>query len=58
MNTVDNLRIVGQATSPGLIIGQAFVYHNRAESLSAPRSIRDHEIEEELGARRASRLRP
>jgi hypothetical protein len=49
VNTVDNLRIVGRATSPGLVIGPAFVYHIRIEALSAPRSISRHEIDEELG---------
>src|SRR5438105_4189068 len=48
MNTVNNLRIVGQATSPGLVVGQTFVYHNPVEALSTPRSISHHEIEQEL----------
>ena len=46
---MDNLKVIGLATSPGLIIGQAFVYHNQIEALSMPRSINRHEVDEELG---------
>jgi phosphoenolpyruvate-protein phosphotransferase len=49
VRTIDECRIIGQPTAPGLAIGQAFVYRNRVDALSVPRSIRRHEIEEELG---------
>jgi phosphoenolpyruvate-protein phosphotransferase len=50
VRTIDEeLRIAGQATAPGLVIGRAFVYRNQVDALSAPRSIRRHEIEKELG---------
>ena len=49
MSTIRELRIAGQATAPGLVIGQAFVFRNRVDTLSAPRSIGRHEIEKELG---------
>jgi phosphotransferase system enzyme I (PtsI) len=43
-----SLRIAGQVTSPGLVIGQAFVYRDRPDELSPPRAIKQHQIEEEL----------
>jgi len=44
----NELRIHGQATAPGLVIGQTFVYRNSVDALSEPRTIRRHEIAEEL----------
>jgi phosphoenolpyruvate-protein kinase (PTS system EI component) len=48
MRTRENLRLLGRATSPGLVIGEAFVYRDHPGILSAPRSISRHEIEEEV----------
>lgn len=48
MDELQNLRIVGQATSPGLVIGPAFVYHDHPDELSPPRAIKRNQIEEEL----------
>jgi phosphoenolpyruvate-protein phosphotransferase (PTS system enzyme I) len=45
---MENLRLVGRATSPGLVVGKAFVYHDHLGALSVPRSIGRHEIEKEL----------
>ncbi|MEI6279269.1 MAG: phosphoenolpyruvate--protein phosphotransferase [Verrucomicrobiae bacterium] len=42
------MRIAGRVTSPGLVIGPAFVYHDRPDELSPPRTIKRHQIEEEL----------
>ena len=46
--TMENLRLSGRATSPGLVIGKAFVYRDHSSVLSAPRSISRHEIDEEV----------
>jgi phosphoenolpyruvate-protein phosphotransferase (PTS system enzyme I) len=48
MRTRENLRLSGRATSPGLVIGKAFVYRDHPGVLSAPRSISRHEVEEEV----------
>ena len=48
MNETQNLRIAGKGTSPGLVIGPAFVYRDHPENLSPPRDIKRHQIEEEL----------
>ena len=48
MGTMENLRLLGRATSPGLVVGKTFVYRDHLGTLSAPRSIGRHEIEEEL----------
>lgn len=40
--------MAGQVTSPGLVIGKAFVYRNHPEAMSPPRTIKYHQIEEEL----------
>jgi phosphotransferase system enzyme I (PtsI) len=45
---MENLRLSGRATSPGLVVGKAFVYRDQPGILSAPRSISRHEIEEEV----------
>lgn len=42
------MRISGQVTSPGLVIGPAFVYRNHPAALSPPRSIKRNQIEGEL----------
>jgi phosphoenolpyruvate-protein phosphotransferase len=49
MRTTENLKLSGRATSPGLVIGKAFVHHEHPSVLSRPRSISRHEIEEEVG---------
>lgn len=49
MNEPQNLTIAGQATSPGLVIGEAFVYSDPLDALSVPRSIEHDQVEEELG---------
>lgn len=43
-----NVRIAGQATSPGLVKGRAFVHRNLLDALSAPRAIATHQVGEEL----------
>lgn len=43
-----NVRIAGQVTSEGLVIGWAFVHCNLLDALSAHRAIATHQIEEEL----------
>ena len=48
MRIRENLRLSGRATSPGLVIGKAFVYRDHPGVLSAPRSISRHEVEEEV----------
>lgn len=48
MNEEQNLRIAGEVTSPGLVVGPAFVYYDDKESLSPPRAIQQHQIQEEL----------
>jgi phosphoenolpyruvate-protein phosphotransferase len=45
---MENLKLAGRATSPGLVVGKAFVYRNHLGALSVPRSISRHEIDEEL----------
>lgn len=39
-----NTRIAGQATSPGLVMGRAFVHRNLLEKLSAPRAISERQV--------------
>ena len=46
-----NVRIAGQVTSEGLVIGWAFVHCNLLDALSAHRAIATHQIEEELDLR-------
>lgn len=48
MSEPQNLKIVGRSTSPGMVIGPAFVYHDRPDKLSPPRDIRRNQVEEEL----------
>ncbi|TSA29988.1 MAG: phosphoenolpyruvate--protein phosphotransferase [Verrucomicrobiaceae bacterium] len=48
MSESRNLKIVGRSTSPGLVIGPAFVYHDRPDKLSPPRAIGRNQVEEEL----------
>lgn len=48
MDEQQNLKIAGQATSPGLVMGPAFVYDDHPDALSPPRAIKRHQIEEEL----------
>ncbi len=48
MNEQQNLRLVGDVTSPGLVIGPAFVYRDCLDALSPPRAIKQHQIEAEL----------
>jgi phosphotransferase system enzyme I (PtsI) len=48
MNEQQNLRIAGEVTSPGLVIGPAFVYRDCREALSPPRAIKQDQIKEEL----------
>ena len=48
MGEQQNIRLAGQATSPGLVIGPAFVYRDHPDELSPPRAIKRHQIEEEL----------
>ena len=48
MNEQQNLKIAGEVTSPGLVIGPAFVYRDRPDALSPPRAIERHQIEAEL----------
>jgi len=48
MGTMENLKLSGRATSPGLVVGKTFVYRDHLGALSEPRSISRHEIEEEL----------
>lgn len=48
MNRQSNLRIGGQVTSPGMVIGPAFVYHDHPDALSPPRTIKKHQIEKEM----------
>ena len=43
-----NVRIAGQVTSEGLVIGSAFVHCNLLDAFSAHRGIATHQIEEEL----------
>lgn len=43
-----NVRIAGQATSPGVVKGRAFVHRNLQDALSAPRAIATHQVGEEL----------
>jgi phosphoenolpyruvate-protein phosphotransferase len=43
-----NVEIAGQATSPGLVKGRAFVHRNLLDALSAPRAIATHQVGEEL----------
>jgi phosphoenolpyruvate-protein phosphotransferase len=47
MNEQTNLRIAGRATSPGLVVGRAFVHRNLLDALSAPRAIAKNEVGEE-----------
>ncbi|MCK9589244.1 MAG: hypothetical protein WC076_10720 [Terrimicrobiaceae bacterium] len=49
MTAKANLKLKGQAASPEVVFGKAFVYQNRKESLFDKRSIGRHEIEKELG---------
>jgi hypothetical protein len=42
-----NVRIAGQVTSEGLVIGWAFVHCNLLDALSAHRAIATHQIEED-----------
>lgn len=48
MNQPQNMRIAGQATSPGMVIGPAFVFCDHLKDLSPPRDIKRHQIEAEL----------
>jgi len=48
MNETQNFRVSGQATSPGMVIGPAFVFRDHPEDLSPPRDIKRHQIAEEL----------
>jgi len=48
MNEPQTLKIAGQATSPGMVIGPAFVFRDHPEDLSPPRAIKRHQIAEEL----------
>jgi hypothetical protein len=48
MSEAINVRIAGQVTSEGLVIGWAFVHCNLLDALSAHRAIATHEINEEL----------
>ena len=48
MNETQNFRVAGQATSPGMVIGPAFVFRDHPEDLSPPRDIKRHQIAEEL----------
>lgn len=43
-----NIRMVGQATSPGLVAGPAFVHRNLLDALSSPRAIKTHQVGEEI----------
>lgn len=44
-----NLKIVGRATSPGIVEGQAFVYHEKLAATPAPYEIEKHQVESEMG---------
>lgn len=48
MDDEQNVKIAGRVTSPGMVIGPAFVYHDRPDELSPPRTIKRHQIKEEL----------
>ena len=48
MRNIMNFKMTGRVTSPGMAIGPAFVYHDHFDSLSPPRQIKRHQIEEEL----------
>jgi phosphoenolpyruvate-protein phosphotransferase len=48
MNEQQNFKITGEVTSPGLVIGPAFVYRDRLDALSPPRAIEQQQIEAEL----------
>ena len=48
MDEPQSLRISGQSTSPGMVIGPAFVYRDHPEELSPPRDIKRNQIEDEL----------
>lgn len=48
MNTqAHNVKLVGRATSPGLVIGEAFIYFEQ-EALAEPYEIQRHQVSEEL----------
>jgi hypothetical protein len=47
MSEAINVRIAGQVTSEGLVIGWAFVHCNLLDALSAHRAIATHQIEED-----------
>jgi phosphoenolpyruvate-protein phosphotransferase len=42
------LRIAGRVLAPGLVIGAAFVYHERSEALAEPQDIERHQVADEL----------
>lgn len=44
----DNLKLVGHATSPGSIEGQAFVYHERLGAIPAPYEIDQEQVDQEM----------
>lgn len=44
----DNLKIVGRATSPGFVEGQAFVYHERQAAAPAPYEIEKDQVDQEM----------
>src|SRR3954471_8813750 len=43
-----NLRVQGRAISQGLVIGRAFVYHERLETLAGASAIEGHQVSKEL----------
>jgi len=44
----NNLKIVGRATSPGFVEGQAFVYHERLAAAPAPYEIEKGQVDQEM----------
>ncbi len=48
MSAHDSFRVAGLVISPGLVIGQAFVYRSSLHALAAPYAIRLHQVEEEF----------
>lgn len=44
-----NIKIVGRATSPGIVEGRAFVYHERLAATPTPYEIAKDQVENEMG---------
>ena len=50
MSGRQSLKSSGRITSPGLVVGLAFVYRDHPDELMAPRTIKRHQIEKELNS--------